>query len=107
MAKKDLDALSDMIAPGFLHDGRDKERLIEYFKSFTPFINAYKMEIVQFKRDGKLLLVDYKIITDMATTEHSVPFKTIKGELYFYGNQRSMNSDGSMGEAPKRHQRKQ
>ncbi len=101
MAKKDLDALGDMVAPGFLHNGRDKERMIEYFKSFTPFINSYKMEIVKYRHEKKLVLVDYKITTDMATTEHSVPFKLIGGELYFYGNQRPMNPDGSIGKAPR------
>lgn len=101
MAKKDLDALAHMIAPGFLHNGRDKEGMLDNFRWFTPMINAYQMQIDAFRRDGALLVVDYKIHTDLATTEHSVPFKMIDGELHFYGNQRPLNSDGSLGQARK------
>ena len=102
MAKKDLDALAKMIAPGFLHNGRNKEGMMDNFRWFTPMINSYKMDIASFKREGELLVVDYKIHTDLATTEHSVAFKSINGELHFYGNQRRMNADGSLSEASKR-----
>ncbi|CAN5282668.1 hypothetical protein BH11PSE11_BH11PSE11_07590 [soil metagenome] len=90
MAKKDLAALADMIAPGFLHNGRDGAGMIAYFRTFTPYINSYRMDIKKFVREGDLLIADYDIVTDLASNEFSVPFKTINGELHFYGNQRPL-----------------